>query len=166
MIEELCVEVGVLWCIFFNYFESKENVVFGFVMVDFCQEEFEEEFVVVCGDIIEDFVWLMVCCFELFNLVDDVLVLFVVIEYELCLFKVVFEQIVKNEQCDRDFIFWCFDDDDVFFCVEVIVYIVGVLVWMSMDQFVYYQLIVFFVDYMMRCFVFVCLFYVLLQKVD
>lgn len=149
-IEELCTDVGVSRRTFFNYFESKENAVFGFATVEFRQEVLEEEFVTQRGDIVEDFVRLTIRRFELFNPVDDAPALFAVIEHEPRLLKAAFEQIAKNEQRDMDLILRRLDDDDAPLRAEVIVHSVGALVRMSMEQLVHHQSTESFADLMTR----------------
>lgn len=149
-IEELCTDVGVSRRTFFNYFESKENAVFGFATVESRQEVLEEEFVAQRGDIVEDFVRLTIRRFELFNPVDDAPALFAVIEHEPRLLKAAFEQIAKNEQRDMGLILRRLDDDAAPLRAEVIVHSVGALVRMSMEQLVHHQSTESFADLMTR----------------
>ena len=139
-IEELCADAGVSRRTFFNYFESKENAVFGFTTVDSRQEALDEEFASQQGDVLDDFVQLTIRRFDLFNPVEDAPALFAVIEQEPRLLKAAFAQMTKNEQHDRELILRRMQETaDAELRAEVIVHTVGALVRMSMDQLLHHQ---------------------------
>lgn len=134
-IEELCTEIGVSRRTFFNYFESKENAVFGFTVDDSREKALQERFAAQRGDLLDDFVEMMIRRFEIFNPIEDTAAMFAVIEQEPRLLKAAFTQLRRNEQRDMDLIVRREGDGaDVGLRAEVVVHTVGALARQSMDQ--------------------------------
>lgn len=139
-VEQLCTEAGVSRRTFFNYFESKENAVFGVTAVDPRQEALERAFVGADGDLLDDFLRLTVDRFALLNPLDDAPAMFAVIEQEPRLLKAAFEQLAKNERRDMDLILErTGDSEGAALQAEVMVHAVGALVRLSMDQLLHHQ---------------------------
>ncbi|WP_144876944.1 TetR/AcrR family transcriptional regulator [Microbacterium sp. 1.5R] len=139
-IEQLCADAGVSRRTFFNYFESKENAVFGVTAVDPRQEALEREFVGADGELLDDFIRLTIDRFALLNPLEDAPALFAVIEQEPRLIRAAFDQLAANERRDVDLIVERSGDaPDVALQAEVMVHTVGALVRLSMDQLLHHH---------------------------
>lgn len=150
-IDELCADVGVSRRTFFNYFESKENAVFGFAVIDSRQEALEEAFVAAGGDLVDDFVRLTVERFGLFDPLEDAAELFAVIEQEPKLIKAAFQQIATNERRDTALVVRRIGDtEEAELRAEVLVHSVGALMRLCMDQLLHHRSTASFEDLMTR----------------
>ena len=150
-VEDVCAEAGISRRTFFNYFESKENAVFGFATIDPRQESLEEEFVSDDGDLLDDFLRLTIARFELFNPLDDAPALFAVIEQEPRLLKAAFEQLAKNERRDMELVVRRSGEGaDAELHAEVMVHTVGALVRLCMDQLLHHHSTDSFIDLVSR----------------
>ncbi|WP_223626659.1 TetR/AcrR family transcriptional regulator [Microbacterium sp. EST19A] len=139
-VEELCAEVGVSRRTFFNYFESKENAVFGAATIDSRQEALEAAFLADRGPLLDDFIRLTILRFGLFNPLEDAAELFAVIEQEPRLLKAAFEHLAKNERRDTELIARRMGETaDAELHAEVMVHSVGALVRLSMDQLLHHH---------------------------
>ena len=135
-IEELCADVGVSRRTFFNYFESKENVIFGFALVDDAEHALAERFADASGEIVEDFADLLIRRWALFDPIADAPAVFAVIEQEPRLLKAAFEHLAANERRDIDLIQRRMGgkDSESRLRAEVIVHVFGALMRLCMDE--------------------------------
>lgn len=134
-VEEVCAEAGVSRRTFFNYFASKENAVYGFTEIDPRLVELEDDFVDASGELIDDFVAVILRRWDLLDPLSDAPALFAVIEQEPRLLKGAFERLAENERRDVALILRR-EGDGAEAYAEVIVHTIGALVRMSVDQIV------------------------------
>lgn len=139
-IEELCTAAGVSRRTFFNYFESKENAVFGFTAADARQEALEQEFLAADGALLDDFVELSIRRFELFDPLDDAAATFAVIDQEPRLLKALFDQIGRSERRDMALVEKRMPAaPNPGLRAEVLVHAVGALVRLAMEQLLHHH---------------------------
>lgn len=134
-VEEMCAEVGVSRRTFFNYFESKENAIFGFALVDDAERALAEEFASQSGDIIDDFASMMIRRWALFDPVSEAPAILAIIEEEPRLLKAAIEHLGANERRDIELIQRRIGTDvESRLRAEIIVHVFGALVRMCMDE--------------------------------
>jgi AcrR family transcriptional regulator len=141
-IEELCSAVGVSRRTFFNYFECKENAVlgYGFATTDPRQHAVDEEFVAARGDLIDDFVELVIARWEIVNPVEDTEAMFAAIEDEPRLIKAAFDQLHRDELRDIELVSRRLGDTpNAQIRAEVIVHGIGALIRLTLDQLIHHH---------------------------
>lgn len=132
-VDEVCAEAGVSRRTFFNYFASKENAVYGFTEIDPRLVELEDEFATASGELIDDFVTVILRRWDLLDPLSDAPALLAVIEHEPRLLKGAFERLAENERRDVALILRRVGVEAEAYA-EVIVHTIGALVRMSVDQ--------------------------------
>jgi AcrR family transcriptional regulator len=137
-VEDVCAEAGVSRRTFFNYFESKENAVFGFTEIDPRLVELDEEFVAMEGDLLDDFVTIMLRRWALLDPLSDAPALMSVIENEPRLLRGAFERLAENERRDVALIVRRVGEGEAL-RAEVVVHMTGALVRMAVDQLLHHH---------------------------
>ncbi|CAH0167718.1 TetR/AcrR family transcriptional regulator [Microbacterium foliorum] len=137
-VEDVCAEAGISRRTFFNYFESKENAVFGFTEIDPRLLELEEEFVTMEGDLLDDFVAIMLRRWALLDPLSDAPALMSVIENEPRLLRGAFERLAENERRDVALIVRREGESEML-RAEVVVHMTGALVRMAVDQLLHHH---------------------------
>lgn len=132
-VEDVCTEAGVSRRTFFNYFESKENAVFGFTEIDPRLLALDDEFVASDGDLLDDFVAVMLRRWTLVDPLSDAPALMSVIEHEPRLLRGAFDRLAENERRDVALILRR-EGDDAALRAEVVVHMTGALIRMAVDQ--------------------------------
>ena len=137
-VEDVCVEAGVSRRTFFNYFESKENAVFGFTEIDPRLLALDEEFVAGDGDLLDDFVSIMLRRWALLDPLSDAPALMSVIEHEPRLLRGAFERLAENERRDVALIVRREGEGETL-RAEVVVHMTGALIRMAVDQLLHHH---------------------------
>jgi len=132
-VDEMCVDAGVSRRTFFNYFESKENAVFGFTEIDPRLVALDDEFASMRGDLVDDFVAMVLRRWELVDPLSDAPALLAVIENEPKLLRGAFERLAENERRDVALILRR-EGAGAALRAEVVVHIVGACIRMAADQ--------------------------------
>jgi len=103
-VEEVCVQAGVSRRTFFNYFESKENAVFGYTESDSRLHALDEAFLEGEGELLDDFATLLAHRWEVAEPLTDAAALMAVVEHEPRLLHGFFELMSRNERRDVDLV--------------------------------------------------------------
>lgn len=137
-VDEVCAEAGVSRRTFFNYFDSKEDAVYGFTEIDPRLVALEEDFIQERGDLLDDFVDTIIRRWELLDPLPDAPALFAVIEHEPRLLKGIFERMAENERRDVALIVRR-EGAESALLAEVVVHSVGALLRMAVEQILHHH---------------------------